>query len=77
MLKVFGLTYVHWSHKEFIVCCYSLSSTIFSLSPEMGMVEDNIQTPETIIILILDQVDIVEEPGFKNVKNKHLGKPPF
>ena len=41
------------------------------------MVEDNIQTPETVIILILDQVDIVEEPGFKNVKNKHLGMPPL
>ena len=38
------------SHKEFTVCCYSLSSIIFSL--EMGKVEDKstIQTSDTIIV---------------------------
>ena len=26
---------------------------------------------------IYSQVILVKEPGFKNVKNKHLGMPPF
>ena len=26
---------------------------------------------------IIDQKQLVEEPGFKNVKNKHLGMSPF
>ena len=36
-----------------------------------------VSIPDHCTLTYFDYKIVVEEPGFKNVKNKHLGMPPF
>ena len=36
-----------------------------------------VSIPDLCTLTYFDYKIVVEEPGFKNVKNKHLGMPPF